>query len=268
MPHPQNQRQAHDPTDRNPVSIADLTATISIKLATAVKQWMYETCEKLSPSHSIGRVLAFNSTQLWEFLSCYIPPPQKLFTIPFCPKYAQLYGLIAINTCLMEIVPLQKRYVGQDILSLSHDAFPQPLVYGLQQDILGLNRSELIKKPTLLKYLEDLLAILPQTVQIRNVSLILLDAFNLKYFSPSVNGPKVAAAALAVTRFWVMESDVEKWPSNYEMLTNLKIGGDDTAANFKEQYDLMYAVAYEINQRNIAQKLAAGNQSQPVSQVN
>jgi hypothetical protein len=223
----------------------------------AIKQWTYETCEKLSPSHSLGRVLAFNSTQLWEFLSVHVPA--KPFTIPFCPKYAQLYALVSINTCIMEIEPLQKRYAKQDILSLSHNAFPQQLVYGLQQDIFGLNRAALIKKPTLLKHLEDLLAAFPQTIQIRNVSLILLDAFNLQYISLYVDGPKVAAAALAVSRFWVLESEAEKWPAAYEVQLDLKV------ADFKEQYDQMYAVAYNINQKNIAKKKA---EAQTIQQAN
>lgn len=249
MPAGHNSQSGIDTQQPTP---SELKSVLSPAVTIAIKQWVYETCEKLTPSHSMGRLLAFNSTQLWEFLAMYIP--LKPFTVPFCPKYAQLYALIAVNTCIQEIEPLQKRYAGHDILSLSRNIFPESLVYGLQQDVFGLSLATLIKKPTLLKYLEDLLAAFPQTVQIRNVSLILLDAFNLQYISFYVNGMKVAAAALAVARFWVIQSEAEKWPSTYENQLDLKV------ADFKAQYDQVYSVAYNINQKNIAKNKAAAQE--------
>lgn len=66
-----------------------------------------------------------------------------------------------------------------------------------------------------LKALERLLEKIPQDNQIRNVALILLDAYNLQFFGILADKTRIACAVVAVARFWVLEKVAERFSTIY-----------------------------------------------------
>jgi hypothetical protein len=220
------------------------TPVIPPKVFIGTKQWIYEICEKVAKTHAEARSLAFLITLWLEYLSLHA----FHFSVPFCPKYIQLFSLLLLDVALERAGDLRKRCPTENLFKLAFTGFSPQEVYKLQGEIEALDLFNTVKIEPLLKSLEVLLHKIPQTPQIRNVSLILLDAYNLQFFSIVADKPKVAAACVAVARFWVLEKEEQRWPDDYLAKTSLSF------ADFKDAYEQVYCVAYMINQKNLAKK--------------
>jgi hypothetical protein len=221
------------------------TSPIEQKVFVATKQWIYEVSEKVARSHAEARILAFLTTLWLEYLSLNLMP----FSVPLDSKYIQLYALLLLDAAIEMSPELRARCSRESLIDLTKNFFSSQEVYKLQGEIEFLDMKNLVKAEPLIKGLEDLLRKLPeQTSQIRNVSLILLDAYNLQFFGFLADKKKVAAATLAVARFWVYEKEEEKWNDEFARISGLRLN------DFKQEYDQVYCVAYMINQKNLAKK--------------
>jgi len=219
--------------------------SITLKIFVATKQWVYEICEKIARTHAEARSLAFLVTLWLEYL--YFNP-NLFFSVPFCPRYIQLFALLLLDITLEKSGELRKRCPTENLFKLAFTGFSPQEVQKLQAEIEILDMYATVKSEPLLKYLELLLLKIPQTAQIRNASLILLDAFNLQYFSINVEKTKVAAACVAVARFWVSEKKEQTWLSDYPSKTGLSM------VRFREYYDQVYGIASMINKKNLSKK--------------
>jgi len=209
------------------------------------KQWIYEVCEKICSSHTEARFLAFQTTLWLEYLFLNLIP----FSIPFDSKYIQLFALVLLNEGIELKKELRARCSRKNLFHLTNNLFSTQEFYKLQGEIEFLNLKNLVKQESPLKELESLFNMLPQiTPQIKNISLILLDAYNLQYFLLIVDKKKVAAASISVARFWIYEKQEEKWNEEYTKITGL------TLSDFKEEYDKVYSLAFMINQKNLVKK--------------
>jgi len=223
----------------------DLPKSIPQSAFVGIKQWIYEVCEKVTSSHAEARSLAFQITLLLEYLALNLVS----FSVPFDSRYFQLYAVLLLDKELQLNEELRSRYSSENLFKLTTNSYTNQEFYKLKGEIESLDLKNLVKQETPLKELERLFKILPQqTNQIKNISLILLDAYNLQFFSILANKNKIAAATISVARFWVYEKEEAKWNEEYSANCGLNL------ADFKEEYDQIYSIAYIINQKNLAKK--------------
>lgn len=239
-----------------PSKTVNSVSNISQATFIATKQWIYEVSERIARSHAEARILAFQTTLWLEYLVLN----QFTFSVALNTKYIQLFALLLLNAAIEISKELRARCSTQSLMNLTQNIFSNEEVYKLYGEIEALDLKNLVKNEILLKQFEELLKMLPeQTNQIRNVALILIDAFNLQFFAILANKRKVAAAAIAVTRFWIYEKEEEKWPLEFSQLTGL------TLSEFKEEYDQIYCLAYIINQKNLEKKRQAEISGIPIN---
>lgn len=232
------------------------------------KEWLYGIIEKVGLPNDEARELAFNTILIFECLLLKASGNR----IPLSTHYLQLYALVALNTTLQAMPTLRQRCPAEKVMSFGQSVYSPTEFSTLQTEvnthdvanILKSNLNEISQMDTLvtpshtlilqlnthkpLDHLELFLKIFPQTSQIRNVALILLDAFHLQFFVSLSDARKVAFAAVAVSRFWVEESEEIRWTDDYVRATGL------TFNEIKNEYDQVYCLAYAINQRNLAKK--------------
>lgn len=229
-----------------PVLPSNDAATIAPKVYTATKQWTYEICEKVARSHAEARGLAFLITSWLEFLALN----RFNFSSSFSTSNIQLHALLLLDIALETNEDLRKRCPTANLYKLTEGVFTKNEVYKLHEELKALNLPETVKIKPAVKDLDELLKKIPQTQQIRNVALILLDAYNLQFFSILAKKDKIAAACIAVARFWVLEKVNERWPDEYATKTKLEFNA------FKASYNEIYQIAYMINQKNLDKKKA------------
>ena len=212
------------------------------------KEWLYGIVERLGLPNDDARDLAFLSILVFENLLLRASG-RRCFSVPLNTHYLQLFGLVSINTAAQSMpARIASKAPADRMMSFGRDVYSSSDFASLQTEVNELDFIATLALHKTLDHLEVFLREFPQETQIRNVSLILLDAYHLQFIVLLSDARKVALAVLAVARFWVMESVVERWLPEYETFTQLSFH------QIKEQYDQVYCLAYAINQRNLAKK--------------
>lgn len=219
--------------------IENSTSQLPQKVLAATKQWIYEICEKVARTHSEARNLAFHITLWLEYIILNSDSLSLKFSVPLCPRYIQLFALLLLDLLLENNEELRKRCPTANLLALAYNVFTIQEVYKLQAEVGSLDLVQFIEIDSLLKSLERILSKFPQTTQIRNVALILLDAYNLQFFGILADQKKVSAACLCVSRYWVLDNIEERWPIQYET-EEMKF------EDFKQMYEQMYCIAFMV----------------------
>jgi hypothetical protein len=215
------------------------------KVWIGTKQWIYELCDlRIANIHEHARYLA-NVLVTWLE---YISLQEFQFSVPFNSINIQLFGALLLDILLERENELRKKCPTENLIRFINTGFPLESIYKLKGEIECLDFFNMVKIKTLVEQLEKLLTIIPQTLKIRNLSLILLDVYILQFFSIVEDRPKVAAACVSMARFWILEDEKLRWPDEYVKQTGIEC--DD----FKDEYEKTYCIAYLINKKNLEKK--------------
>lgn len=180
------------------------------------KQWIYTMCEKFAKNIPEARRLAFLLTLWLEYLS----RNTFNFSVPFSPKYFQLFALLLFDVALERARKLRERCPTSELLKLIQ-GISREKVDKLHQELKSLNLFYAVNIELLIQFLQRLLKKIQQRSDIENMAWLLLDAYNLRFDAIEADKPKVAAACVAVARFSVLRKEEQRWPKKYATKTGL-----------------------------------------------
>lgn len=235
-------------------NINDIMSTIQPQCLMKIKEWIYNVCEKIAPTHMEARLLAYHSILWLEYLILNKFPLSK----PLDHQYIQLYALIILDTIIDKFEHLRKICSSKALIDLTNNVYSLQDVYKLSYEIQTLDLHNLIVIESIFVELEKTFNKLKNNgIEIsdekKKVIIVLIDGFILKLFTITSVKLKIISACIAVTNFWISEKEEEKWPLIYSNVIGLQL------KDFIEEYDKAYCVAYFINMKNLEKKNAARN---------
>ena len=229
-------------------------ATIQPPVLMKIKEWLYNVCEKIAPTHKEARSLAYYSILWLEYLILNNFP----LSIPLDHKYIQLYVLIILDIILDKFEHLRKICSSKALIDLTNNVYSLQDVYKLRDEIQSLDLYNLITIESIFIELEKILNKLKKNgIELSeekiNIIILLMDGYILKLFTITDVKLKLISACIAVTNFWLSEKEEEKWPLDYSNIIGLEL------KDFIKEYEKVYCVAYLINAKNLEKKNAIRN---------